>query len=657
VTGNQYWFTEDAKTVSSTLTGMHGQWSIWGMNPISQAWIRNNIMYYSTVLDPQSWESALSFQGQQGELVKMAVPQARSLIRQLITLLTRQKMAFKAMAERVGADISRDLKLGDALATEIVDTQGLELKRECLVEQAMIHGMSFMKASWRTDKGEFYVVDPDDDAIMTNGDLEISNHSVFDVFYDFSIEHWRDLDWVEVRTLKNKWTLAAQIPELREQIIAMSPAKAYRGFYQGNYANSASDDMVYVYEAYHKPTPALPSGRMVVYGGEDVILYDGPNPYGRIPVFSMKPETIHGLGMGFGYPFFSNLLPAQEMLDHSFSAIATNQGAFAVQNILVPRGADISAQELGGMNFISYTPQTNLGGGKPEPLQLTQSSPETFKFIDVLLAHMQQISNVNSALRGDPPPGVTSGAAIATLTTNAIEFVNSAARSAQTCMQEVVSCGIDVYRIFAKIDRVLNIKGKNGLFSPKKFNAQDLFHIKGVRITEVNPIMQTLSGRMDLAEKLISNGMVSNTREFLSILDGEPIDRLTDVETSENDLIQSENDDLMEGNPVMILATDDHPTHIREHHMLLNDPERRRNSKHVSLILDHIMKHFEMLKGPNAIDPTLMAVIRTGKIPEGALQEAQQMEMGDAPTPPGEPAQGSAMPAEPAEDMLGRESM
>ena len=90
----------------------------------------------------------------------------------------------------------------------------------------------------------------------------------------------------------------------------------------------------------------------------------------------------------------SNLLPSQEMFDHEASCIATNHSAFGVQNVTVP-SADISVQELYGMNLISYTPNKEApASGKPEALQLTADSPNSFKFMQDLLGNMQQMSNI-----------------------------------------------------------------------------------------------------------------------------------------------------------------------------------------------------------------------------------------------------------------------
>ncbi len=649
-----YWFTEDAEGVANRLQSLHGQWSVWGTNPVAQAWVRHSIQYYSSVIDPSSWDSSLIFEGEQGELVRMSIPQARSLIRQLVTLLTKQKLSMKAIAESTSRDVVQDMRLANALADNIVHDQRLDSKGESFCEQALVYGMSYLKACWRTDKGDIYVVDPTDDSIMSNGDLHIENHSVFDVFFDYATERFEDLDWVEVRTIKNKWSLIAQFPEHADAIRKLEPASNYRGFYSASYTTYAQDDYVYIYEVYHRPTPALPKGRMIVYGADDLVLHDGPNPYGRIPVVCMKPEAIHGLGMGFGYPFLSNLLPAQEMLDHSFSAIATNQAAFAVQNVTVPRGANIDVQEIGGMNWINFTPTNASGGGKPEALQLTQSSPESFKFIDVLLQHMTQISNVNSALRGEPPPGVTSGAAIATLTTNAIEFISSAARSYKESMEDIVTMGIETYRTFAKTTRIINIVGKNHQSYTKKFKGEQLKSFKHVRMTQINPLMQTLSGRMDIAQQLMQQGLVTNMREYIAILDGEPLERIKDVEQSENDLIAAENEDMLEGTEVRVLATDDHASHIREHHAILNNPILRRGNNPVTeLVLKHILEHYRVLKDT---DPGLLALVRTGQMPEGGLPQAAPAAGagGPPPTEPNQPAIEGAQAAQPAPDMLGR---
>lgn len=704
IRAGEYWFTRPAEEVAGYLEGNHQNIYTYGTNPISQAWLRNAIAYYSAVLEPSDWNTSLQFQGEQGELVKMVVPQARSLTRQMVSLVCKQRLAFNCIAESMGSDVAAETKIGNALSVQIVEQQKLDAKGERFCEQAAFLGMSFLKATWRTDRGQPYAVnaphvtgvpgqhdngdskaeqntdEPAKPKIEYDGDLEIGVYSVYEVYFDSRLEDWDQNDWAEVRTVKNRWDLICQFPHLHDVILALPKIVTNSDYHTGQRLSISQDDTVYVYEAYHKPTPVLPAGRMVVYSDSRTIYYDGSNPYDCIPIIPMKPEPI--IGNGYGYPKFSDLLPLQEMLDHSLSAIATNQAACAVQQIACPRDADISVQDINGLNFILFTPQNTKGGGLPVPLQLTQSAPETFKFADVLMRHMLDISNINSAIRGQPPSGVTSGTAIATLTANALEFLNSFSKAYTMAMEQVMTLSIKCYQKFAKTPHLLLIEGKNSQAFQKTFTGDHIKAIQRVKITVGNPLMQTLAGRIDTAEKLLNTGLIKSPREYLSILDGQPLEQLDKVELSTNDLIQSENDQLMEGQKVLTLITDDHVGHMREHLCLLNDPMLRKNGQNVQIITDHILEHSQMLDQLQVQNPRLLAILQTGQMtqippppPPGAMPPAPpgggpSMPPGGPMPPPGmhppgppgapamqppeqNPAMGTGRVAHPAKDLIG----
>ncbi len=668
-----YWFSQSAEEIASYLAQNHQNIYNYGTNPIAQSWMRNSIAYFSPVLEPSDWTSGLSYQGDQGELIKMAVPQARSLMRQMVSLVTKQRLSFDAIAESMGSDVSAETKIGKSLSVQIVQQQKLDLKNEKVAEQAGVMGIGFWKVTWRTDRGRPYALnapdnvtghpgDPDSGQdhlrpedgeappkIVYDGDLEITTPSVYDLNFDSRLEDWEMNDWVECRTIKNRWDLICQMPHLQDAIMALPKIETNSAYYTGQRIAISQDDTVYVYEVYHKPTPTLPAGRMVVYSDPNTIYYDGPNPYECIPIIPVKPENM--FGNGYGYPKFSDLLPAQEMLDHSLSAIATNQAACAVQQIAVPRDADISVQDIEGLNFILFTPQNVKGGGLPVPLQLTQSAPETFKFADMLMQHMRDISNINSAIRGAPPAGVTSGTAIATLTANALEFLNSFSKSVNIALEEVMTLSIKCYQKFAKAPHLLLIEGKNSQAFQKTFTGDHLKSIHRMKLVVGNPLMQTLAGRVDTADKLLNTGLIKSPREYLSIVDGADLDQLDKTEVSENDLIQSENDALMEGEDVLTLITDDHVGHIREHKALLNDPMVRKNNPNVKKITDHILEHQSQLDQLQNENPRLLAILQTGQMPQippppppGAPQMPQP------PGPPGAPP-GAQMGAPPPAGM------
>jgi len=70
------------------------------------------------------------------------------------------------------------------------------------------------------------------------------------------------------------------------------------------------------------------------------------------------------MGTPYGYTPMFDVYPIQEAMNATYSAIATNQNAFAVQNIFIPTGANLAMNSLeGALNIIE-------GDAKPEPLNL-----------------------------------------------------------------------------------------------------------------------------------------------------------------------------------------------------------------------------------------------------------------------------------------------
>lgn len=677
-----YWMTWDGKDLAVKLMAYDDMFYGASYNPIWQMWQRNLYAYYSTILDAQTWLSSLQYVGDQGELVKMGVPQARSLIRQLVTLTTKQKLAFNCIALVENTEVTEEIRIGNALAAQFVKDQSMDLKTQAMVEDGLVVGCGFLKTIWRSDLGKpaaIMTAEADEDGeaaetVVYEGDVECSVPKIDDIVWPFENENWEDNDWVKVRVKRNRWTMAAQHPDLAEGIRDLPSAKTV--LKNSNWGGVDNDDMIFVYEMFHRPTPALPKGRMLVFSDQDTLYYDDINPYECIPVEQFKPEPIKGIG--YGYPMLSNLLPAQEMYDHEFSCVATNHSGLGVNNVAVPKGAGVGFEMFNGMNLLTYTPMPGVpGGGAPTTLDMVKGSGEAMKFAETLLANMQQISNVNAAVRGDLPAG-SSGVAIATLTTNALEFLSSYSKSMNEAIERTVMHALNAYRRFAKTERLVRMTGKNYQIFSKAFTGSQLAPITAVEIQQTNPLMATMAGRIDIADKAMEKGLVTNMQEYSSILDGAPLSQLFEADLSQNDLIHSENEALAQAQPVMSLSIDNHPLHILKHKSLLNDPKVRLNSQVAGRVQAHILEHLELAK---TTDPMLMAMANTGRMPDMAAMGALP---GGAPPPGPEngggaaPAMGnqqaptdqddlearaqgfeptgpqSARPADPAKDLLGR---
>jgi len=566
----------------------------------------------------------------------------------MVTLVTKNPLSLKAMAEVMNNNIMDTMKLGNAVAAQIVDTQRLDHKKKQLTECAIVAGIAFLYTRMRTDRGDKEPILDQDGAIVYDGAIDMTVHTPFDVYYDATIPVWDDVPWVEVRTVTSRWDLIAQHPELTDEILALPSMATVSGVRTWFERITQNDDMVFCYEMYVRPCAAIPKGRMIMYSGEKCIYYDGHNEYGCIPIEPMIPEQV--MGSTLGYPQFTNLMACQEMFDNSISAQATNLSSFAVQNIAVPRSANVNVQEIGGMRFTFYTPQNIPGGGKPEAMNLMSSSPENYKFADFMENQMMKMINLNGALRGAPPSGASSGVAIATLSANAIEFTTSLQEAMNDCIGRSIKHALNCLVTFgSNTERYVMMSGTNDQLISKPYKGSDLKSVAGIRIAMQNPLMQTIAGRLEISEKLLQMPR-DLWGEYVSILEGQPLANLTKDELSEDDLIEAENEEMSKGNPVPSLITDDHAKHIKKHAAALNDPRIRLMGQYNQVFLEHIQEHYRLAMEQ---DPMLTAMIRTGKMPEGGIQPPPQQQLGEAPG--GDQVEDMpALPtAKPADDLLG----
>lgn len=635
---SKYFAAQEASEVIGVLTE-HTDSHAAGVNSdagIGAMWRRNMGVYYAGLLTGDS-SSALNFGGQQGELVKVVSNQARSLARQFFALITKARLEFEAHAQTTESGVLADSRLANALCAHIVNDQQLDKRADRLLEMAILAGSSYLKPCWRTDRGR-KVTKNEGHAVLSGG-LEIAVHHPLDVVFDLSVEHASDRDWAVVRTLKNRWDLAAQYTELADKIEHLAVPDEDDFLVSGA---RKSEDLCFVYEFYHRSTVAMPDGRLVVYGDAETVFYDKANPYidqegaAFIPLAECKPEPI--IGTPWGYSFFNDLVPLQEMLDASMSTAASNVSAYGLGTMLNPEGNGLSVRDIGGLQFLNYKPAGATGGGKPEALQLPTTPAEVYKFSETIKANMMEISGINSTLRGAPPANVTSGAMAATLSANAVEFAAPFAKAYHLALEQALMMSLLIYKRFATAEQVISVAGKNREAIIKKFTGNDLGGLGKVTLRTRNAISSTAAGVADQGEKLLKAGLIKTPQQFLELMETGNIESLFETEQSENDLINAENDLLREGKIVHAMSTDVHSVHIAQHRQVMNDPELRRLSSQYAEIeegvpapdlppavlkaagvlkaaQDHILEHIKLQK---ETDPMLLAICATGQAPQMA---------------------------------------
>ncbi len=570
----------------------------------------------------------VEFTGEQGELVSLPVNHFRNLAQHIFNMITSNRPAMEARAINTDYKSLAQTYLANGILDYYMREKRLEDALQKATEMAIVMGSGYIKMEWNATAGEKYDFDEETGEFNYEGEVEFSNLSPFDVVVDGTKENW-DNDWILVRSYKNRYDLIAKYPELEDKIKGV-PSKNDSSVSKINMWSNDDTDDIPVYEFYHKRTESMPDGRYMIFVDSDAVLLDTPMPYREIPIFRIAPGEI--LGTPYGYTPMFDIFPIQEAINATYSIIMTNQNAFGVQNLFVPRGADISVNQLSGeMNIIE-------GNAKPEPLNLTQTPAEVFKFLDVLIQSAETISGVNSVARGNPEASLKSGAALALVQSMALQFISGLQRSYVQLIESSGTALVNILKDFAHTPKVVAIVGKNNRTYLKEFTGEQISSINRVVVDMGNPLAKTTAGRVQMAEQMLQMNLLKTPQQYFQVINTGRLDATFEGEMSQLLLVKSENETLMEGELVTALAMDNHALHIEEHSSILGDPMMRKDPELVQNVLAHVQEHITLLR---TTDPDLLMLLRQQPLQDpGAVQNAP-------PMPPIESLQGS-----PVEEML-----
>lgn len=555
--------------------------------------------------------------GSQGQLKAIKVNHYASLIRNLISLVTNQKVAWQAMAANTDVESQSAAILATGLLDYFMKQERLDRMFKNAALQACFLKEAWVSTTWAVNKGEIIAVDPDTQTPVNEGSLDFKMYLLPDVIRDFNrrdVQH----DWLIVRQSRNRFELIAQFPEFEDQIRQISDENHSNDRVQLKPYVSSQDneDLVPAYTFYYKPSAVVPNGRMIEFV-DGQVLTDGPLPYEGIPLVRISAEDE--VESSFGHSPMMDVLPLQQGIDTLASILLSNNAAFGVQTIKIPKGAGIEVTQINeGLNVMEF--DKNMGG--PEALQLTASAPETYRFLDTLIAQSQQLSGINDAVRGQAPAG-TSGAALALLSQQAIQFANGLQQSYVALAEDVGTQAVQILQKYANTKRVALLTGKNNRPLLREWDKNDIRGVSRVTIEAGNALSKTAAGRLQIADSLMQAGMIKRPEQYFSLLDTGLLAPLYENESRELLLIRSENEKLADGIYVRALLTDNHQSHILEHASVLSSPEARENpdSPQVVNTLAHIQEHLQLAQ---TMPPALSMILKQQPLPPDPMLMNQQ---------------------------------
>jgi hypothetical protein len=545
------------------------------------------------------------FGGEQGELAQLPVNHIRNLAQHMYVMTTSSRPSMEARAANSDFKSTAQVTLANGLLDYYMREKRLERYINKAVEMSVVLGAGYVKVEWDSTTGKVVEEDEELGEKIYEGDIKFTNVSPFDVVFDVNRED-NQHDWLLIRTYKNKFDLAAKYPEFEDKILQLE-TKDMKDKTTAQIFRKSDSDQIEVWTMYHKRSDAMPDGRELVFLSDDIVLHDQPLPYRRIPIFKMTPNEI--LGTAFGYSNLFDLLPLQEGINHLYSAVMSNNIAFATQNLFVRSGSNIDITNLGGgLNIIQ-------GTEKPEPLNLLGTSQETFNFLSILEGKMEQLSGVNSVTRGTPDPAANlrSGNSLALIQSMAIQFQSGLQNQYVQLIEDLGVCILEILQDYATAPRVASIIGVNNKQYLVEFKGRDIADINRVIVDVGNPLARTTAGRVQMAEQLMQMKPEEfSIQQYAQVINTGRIDGMLESPIDQMNLIQMENERLMTGKPIKALIIDDHKEHILRHRTILNDIEMRMDDEKAKAIYDHILEHVEFAR---SADPAVLTMTNQQQLP------------------------------------------
>lgn len=533
----------------------------------AKSWIKNQDYIEGKFFEAYPGDDIIDI-GEQGEQKAMFFNHFRNFYTHTYNQVTANTPAYTVTAANTDIESKKSAQVAKRVVDHYHKVQGFEELINNSTKKGIGHGDGYLTIEWDPSIGEKMAED-ESGKLHYKGDFSGDVKTVWNVFFDYNKEVKKDWDWVIFRKKKNRFDLAATFPSKKEEILAINDFKntdrywQYLSDIQSDDSKSQSDD-IWVYSFYHKATPAVENGVYAMVAGDDknasVMLYEGKrNFYGtRLPIFSISPDEY--MTECFGFTDLNSCRGPQELMNVVLSSLATNAIAAGSQNVYAgPSGNNLDIQStVDGMNFI-------YADIKPEVLDFYQENPGLYNLINYCKQNMETLTGQNSVVRGDVAgaPNLKSGVAIATVINMAAQYSMGLTKSYYSMFEAVYTFMIDVLKVVANEERLIEIVGKRRASDVGYFTKEDLEGVSRVVVEKVNPIIKSPAGAMEIGMELLKLEAIT-TEQYFDIINTGNIDFATENLESLTDLITAYKDALTDGKPMPAVPGINHRLFMRE---------------------------------------------------------------------------------------------
>jgi hypothetical protein len=631
-------------------------------------------------------EAGLSYgmtrRGRDGEYAAIRINRSRSVAKARQALVSAQRFVWKPQARNGDVSPARASELGAKLLEDAWKRKAFEQLYIDWLELQDVFSHAFTFLEWDRAGGEPLAAL--DGAMVMKGDAVAHLVAPWHVFYDNTKTSWESQDWCFVRLYKSRWTLASTyrvLPDGREGVEAEEAVLSAKTdkMLDGTPIGAGDDrDTTGVLYFLHKPTPALPAGRIVVMLSADVVLMDKPlidskenagdGEYEEFPVYRLCADKL--IDTPHAWTSYWDTLGAQELLDGLDTTLATIITTLGNPVVAYPKGAG-NKPEMLAAGFRAWEMPDN--STPPHQVEMGQFPKDALEFRSELKEDQRELRGLNDVAMGQPNTSEMNAQAFALLAGQAVQQVSANLVAGKTAMEQLGGGYLKLLRKHLTGEQLLKVTGKEDstLVTEERYEPKELRGIDSVLIESGDPMQYTPTGRLGLLQAFTQAGAKLDVDQIQQVVETGRVEPATRVQRDSVNYVKEENEML--GKLVLppnlptgaqippqllppIHQTQDHPLHYREHAARLLSLSALRNPDMVRGVQAHLDQHYlEFFGMPPGADPQRLErqrfMLGQGPLPppmpmppNGTPPPAPGQPSGTPPPPPGMPSGGGPPP-------------
>lgn len=492
--------------------------------------------------------------------------------------MTRLKPAVEVLPANDEYNDRGAAKVAGSVIKHLWDLNNVDYLMQQMHRHSKIFGESFAFTLWDKSLGDFHpawqtAVENEIPEIELNGEIvEIDPNKPImtgDVCYEHEVpwrvllqrkNNFKDCDYVFRISIEPTEDLKKDHPKHEKKI---KTQEELRVFDIEDLTHKYVEGHCLVFHFWHRHTKYLPKGKYIKFTNEVILEQsDLPFTHGKLPIVRLTdqdvPDVLNGVSR------YETVGPIQKMYDNISTLIAKNIYLTAHAKWMMPRGA-CKLEQLGNDNtIVQYQ-----GPVAPQLAQVAPNPSEVYAFREKLKEDMQTIYGSHGISRGEVPKGITAASALQFLNELENERSSSDIAKHSFMVKDLAKMTLAVAGDYydAEDGRLVRIVGQGNKFFIKSFDVANLNKNYDIRIDNSTGLPESKAAKIQrLMDIMQRNPQLFSPERWEELLDLGNIDRAVTMATEALRSADSENEDLMAGNPVMPPEEwEDHVAHWESH--------------------------------------------------------------------------------------------